>query len=103
MSSRFFSGQRSPSVNSNTAETRDSIIDFGDRVLITGSAGFLGTRLVAGLLDRGFRNLCCFARQSSDVKRLEELASRHRDTRLDILRGNLLSREDCETAAHDAA
>ena len=90
-------------MNSTTAETRDTIIDFGERVLITGSAGFLGTRVVAGLLDRGFQNLCCFARQSSDVARLEELAGRHRDARVDILRGNLLSREDCEMAARDAA
>jgi ribulose-5-phosphate 4-epimerase/fuculose-1-phosphate aldolase len=38
-----------------------------DPILITGAAGFIGSRVVQDLLDRGFRNLRCFARPSSDL------------------------------------
>ena len=38
-----------------------------DRILITGAAGFIGSRVLASLLDRGFRNLVCFVRPSSEL------------------------------------
>ena len=74
----------------------DFIAGPDEPILITGATGFIGSRLVERLVDRGFRNLLCFARPSSDVSALEAIASRHRgQARLEILRGNLLSREDC--------
>jgi nucleoside-diphosphate-sugar epimerase len=79
-----------------------SVIDRGERILITGSRGLLGSRLVATLLERGFRNLRCFTRTSSDIRTLEDLATRY-DADLEIMRGNLLSRADCDTAARDVA
>jgi nucleoside-diphosphate-sugar epimerase len=75
-----------------------------DRILVTGAAGFIGSRVVKNLLDRGFRNLTCFARPSSDLARLERLAkAQPRLVRIDILKGNLLSRADCEAASKGAA
>jgi nucleoside-diphosphate-sugar epimerase len=80
------------------------IISPDDRVLVTGAAGFIGVRVVGDLLDRGFRNIACFVRPSSNLGRLESIVQRQpRSARIDIVKGNLLSRADCEEACKDAA
>jgi nucleoside-diphosphate-sugar epimerase len=80
------------------------IISPTERVLVTGSTGFLGSRVVASLLDHGFRNIRCFARQSSSLDRVEAAAAPRGDAAgVDVIRGNLLSREDCERATKDVA
>jgi nucleoside-diphosphate-sugar epimerase len=76
----------------------------GDRILITGAAGFIGARVVQNLLDRGYRNLVCFVRPTSDVDVIETIMqNRPADARVEILKGNLLSRKDCEAACEGAA
>jgi nucleoside-diphosphate-sugar epimerase len=75
------------------------IVEPDDPILITGSAGFVGSRVVKTLLDRGFRNLRCFARPSSDVRRLAGYAG----ARVQVINGNLLSRSDCIAATKDVA
>jgi nucleoside-diphosphate-sugar epimerase len=72
-----------------------SIVDLDEPILVTGATGFLGARVVARLLDEGYRNVRCFARVSSDVRNLEATG------RINVVRGNLLSPEDCERAARD--
>ena len=67
-------------------------------VLITGSNGFIGARVVAELLDRGYSNLRCLVRPSGNLDRLEDVLSRHAEAHVEVLKGNLLSREDCERA-----
>jgi nucleoside-diphosphate-sugar epimerase len=80
------------------------IIGPEDRILVTGSTGFLGSRVVASLLDHGFRNIRCFSRPSSNLSRVEDAAARRSDAaKIDLMRGNLLSREDCERATKDVA
>ena len=80
------------------------IIGPEDRILITGATGFVGPRVVECLLNLGFRNLICFARPSSDLARIEaSCKSRPLGTRVEILKGNLLSREDCEAVSKDVA
>jgi len=85
--------------------TRDSfIVAPDDRILITGATGFIGSRVVATLVDRGFRNLVCFARPSSDVARVQAMV-RHQSpsAQIELIKGNLLSRTDCDAACKDAA
>ncbi len=73
-----------------------------DRILITGAAGFIGSRVLASLLDRGFRNLVCFVRPSSELSRIEAIAQcQPPGVRIELIKGNLLSREDCDAAAKD--
>lgn len=73
-------------------------------ILVTGSAGFIGSRVVQGLLDRGFRNIVCFIRPTSKLLRLETiLRNGPPDAHVKVLEGNLLSRQDCEHASKDVA
>src|SRR2546425_1262406 len=74
-------------------ERDDFIIGPDDPILVTGTTGFIGSRLVASLLDRGFRNLLCFARPSGEVARLAAIASRHEWARIEVLKGILSSGE----------
>ncbi|MBZ5706579.1 MAG: NAD(P)-dependent oxidoreductase [Acidobacteriia bacterium] len=72
--------------------------------MITGATGFIGSRLVKTLMDLGFRNLRCFTRSSSEVAPVEAFSSGFgHQTRVEVLRGNLLSREDCAAAVRGAA
>src|SRR5437764_3646921 len=80
----------------------DSIVGQDDPILITGASGFIGSKVVANLLDRGFRNLRCFARPSSAASRVYSLSGRPR-AGLEVMTGNLLSREDCVAATKDVA
>ena len=76
--------------------TMTSIIEADDPILITGAPGFIGGRVVEGLIERGFRNLRCLVRISSNTANLEEIRDRHRErARVEIVSGNLLSPEDC--------
>ena len=76
----------------------DSIIDFHDRILITGSNGFIGSRVVETLLQYGFVNLCCFVRPSGDLTALNKTISSNHGASVELIKGNLLSRDDCKRA-----
>jgi len=75
-----------------------SIVNKTDSVLITGSNGFIGCKVVETLLERGFYNLKCFARPSGKLQTLNEVLLRHPKAQVEIIKGNLLSREDCARA-----
>ena len=80
------------------------IIKPEDRILVTGAAGFIGSRVLQNLLERGFRNLVCFARPCSKLARIEAATMpRPAGARIEILEGNLLSPHDCDTACKDVA
>ena len=71
----------------------DFIIGRDDLILVTGATGFVGSRVVECLLDRGFRNIRCFTRSSSEA----------RWAGVQLVRGNLLSRQDCIAAAENVS
>jgi len=80
----------------------NQIIAPHDRILVTGAAGFIGSRVVENLLNRGFRDIVCFARPSGKIARIQSASgARQPGTQLEILEGNLLSRQDCEVACRN--
>jgi nucleoside-diphosphate-sugar epimerase len=86
------------------AALNNRIIERDDLVLVTGATGFIGSRLVKILLDYGFRNLRCFIRPSSDAKKVEVLRQyRGSGAQIEVVEGNLLSRDDCRAATLGAA
>lgn len=78
-------------------------IQQDERILITGSAGFIGTRVVEALLRAGYANLRCLVRPSSNLNRLKSILKIFPQAAVEIVAGNLLSREDCVKAAEGAA
>ena len=71
-----------------------------DRMLVTGSSGFIGVKVVEILLEYGFRNLRCFVRPSSDLGRLNQVLGRFEAADdVEVVTGDLVSRDDCRQAA----
>jgi nucleoside-diphosphate-sugar epimerase len=73
------------------------IIDPNCWILVTGSTGFIGSRVVSALLELGYRNIRCLVRPSSDPARLQKIGKKY-DCELNLVGGNLLSPKDCELA-----
>jgi nucleoside-diphosphate-sugar epimerase len=93
-----------PNRANGNPEATNFIIKPEDPILITGSTGFVGPSVLAALLARGFSNLICFARPSSDLARLGSLGNpSEMRARVHVIKGNLLSREDCAAATRDVA
>src|SRR4029077_12947490 len=77
---------------------------LGDRILVTGSNGFIGSKVVEKLLEYGFANIRCFVRPSSKLGRLESALRRFEPGRnIELITGDLLSRDDCRRAAEDVS
>ena len=75
------------------------VITHDDKVLVTGAAGFIGARVVAALLEQGFRNLRCLVRPTGNAGKLERLVEeKGHGASAEIFRGNLLSKRDCAAA-----
>jgi len=72
-------------------------IDSRQLVLLTGSTGFIGNKLVCALQRLGFENIRCLVRPSSDLTQIERVSTQN-GSRMEIVKGNLLSREDCIAA-----
>jgi nucleoside-diphosphate-sugar epimerase len=81
----------------------DRIIRPEDRILVTGAAGFIGSRVVEGLLRYGYRNICCLVRPTSRTERLEAIRqSFGQEACLEIIKGDLLSSGDCTQVSREA-
>jgi len=77
----------------------EHIVSQSDRILVTGSNGFIGSRVVATLLEYGYSNLRCFVRPSSRLGRLTETLDRFPSGKdVQVISGDLLSRDDCRNA-----
>lgn len=90
--------------DNDTRQTESAIIRPDDLILVTGAGGFIGTRVVQNLLQRGFRKIRCVGRAAKSSEKLKALVGLHPgETHLEIIEGDLLSREHCVMAARDAA
>jgi nucleoside-diphosphate-sugar epimerase len=84
-------------------DAEDRIVEPQERILVTGGAGFLGSRVVECLVRYGYKNICCLVRPTSNTERLEATAqSLGEGDRLEIIRGNLLSPDDCARISQQA-
>ena len=80
------------------------IRSLDDRILVTGSNGFIGTKVVELLLEYGFSNIRCFVRSFNRLGRLEHaLGSFAAGRNVQFVTGDLLSRADCERAAENVS
>ena len=85
-------------------ESDKYIVGPDDVLLVTGSTGFIGAKVVESLLNHGFRHIRCFARPSSNPSRVEALrACQHDGARVEVIQGNLLAPEDCAAAVRDVS
>jgi nucleoside-diphosphate-sugar epimerase len=77
------------------------IVDRAAPVLVTGAAGFVGSRVVAALLRLGFERVLCNVRRSSDLALLTAAIPAEQAGRCQILEANLLSVEQCRKLSAD--
>ncbi len=79
------------------------IVSYDERILVTGANGFLGSRVVEALLRRGFNAVRCFVRPSGDMTALTRVIESFPRASVEVMRGNLLSRDQCRDAVQGAA
>jgi len=76
------------------------IIDFNDPILVTGASGFVGSRVVKILLSYGFRKIRCIVRDNNKSEKLfQEIGNCYDRQRIEVVCGNLLSRDVCKVAS----
>jgi nucleoside-diphosphate-sugar epimerase len=84
--------------------TEEKIIGVYDLILVTGASGFIGTRLIRSLLDKGYRNIRCLVKATSNLRRLKDaIEGNSSQAGTEIVTGNLLSPEDCSSVVRNAA
>jgi 2-alkyl-3-oxoalkanoate reductase len=72
------------------------IISHDETILVTGATGFIGGEVTKNLLERGYRNLRCLTRGSRVSEKLNSLIREYGSiAKIDVIKGNLLSPEDC--------
>ena len=82
----------------------DYIALADDLILVTGSNGFIGAKVVEILLEYGYRNIRCLVRCSSRLDRLQNVLNQF-DAGKDVglVMGDLLSGKDCQKAAENVS
>ncbi len=83
---------------SNSSSHPDWIVGLEDPVLVTGAGGFIGSRVVAELLRRGFGEVRAFVRNMENARKALGGLAEASQKNLRLIEGNLLSREDCKKA-----
>jgi len=77
----------------------NSLVGIDAQILVTGGAGYVGKKLLQALQSRGFRNVRCLVRSSSSLESLDQSFNHsNHGPCIEFVKGNLLSREDCENA-----
>ncbi len=82
----------------------DYIASTADLILVTGSNGFIGAKVVESLLENGYRHLRCFVRPSSRLDGLKNALSQFDGGKdVELVTGDLLSCKDCQRAAENVS
>jgi len=79
------------------------IIKPADKILITGAAGFVGSKVLQTLLSYGFTNLRCIVKPTSNIKKIESIIATSTDANIEVMKGNLISRDDCRHIVKDVS
>ena len=74
------------------------IVEPEQRILVTGANGFIGRRVVRMLLSYGRRQVRCLTRPTSNSISLDAMSKEFSQANIEIVKGNLLSRDTCMTA-----
>jgi nucleoside-diphosphate-sugar epimerase len=79
-------------------------IDKTRKLVVTGSNGFIGSKVVEALLAAGYQNLRCFVRPTSRMNRLQEvIRAADAGREVEVMTGDLVSRDSCRKAAEGAS
>lgn len=73
-----------------------------DQILVTGANGFIGSWVVRTLLARGFTKIRCLTRAASSPN-LDRIRSEFSASGIEVVKGNLLSRDVCAKATDGVA
>lgn len=79
------------------------IIDKNSKILITGSNGFIGSNVVRNLIARGFSNLRCLVRRTSNLKEINEIKANNPSFNIELFKGDLLVKKDCNKMVKDVS
>ncbi len=79
------------------------IVNPEETMLVTGANGFIGSRVVRTLLSYGFKRVRCFVRPSSNLTSLNKISDSYNNAEIEMIKGNLLSAEDCGRATKDVS
>lgn len=74
-----------------------------DQILVTGANGFIGSWVVRVLLACGFRRIRCLTRGMVGAAKLERVRAELGASCVEVVNGNLLSREVCARATDGVA
>lgn len=74
-----------------------------DPILVTGANGFIGSWVVRYLLARGFKRIRCLTRATSSRANLDRIRAEFPASGLEVVNGNLLSRDVCAKATDGVA